>query len=99
MPARIRRAARWLLEKFLRDLYARISTIPAYKRRAVHERSLLLIDHCRAVFQHAFSCGGCRASDRTCGEHQMSWIYVLSALLALGLFAYLLFALFKPEKF
>ena len=29
----------------------------------------------------------------------MSWVYVLSALLALGLFAYLLFALFKPEKF
>jgi K+-transporting ATPase KdpF subunit len=29
----------------------------------------------------------------------MSWIYVLSGALALGLFAYLLAALFYPEKF
>jgi len=29
----------------------------------------------------------------------MSWVYVLSALVAVGLFGYLLFALFKPEKF
>jgi len=29
----------------------------------------------------------------------MSWIDLLSTLLAVGLFAYLLFALFKPEKF
>jgi K+-transporting ATPase KdpF subunit len=29
----------------------------------------------------------------------MSWVYLLSTLLAVALFAYLLFALFKPEKF
>jgi K+-transporting ATPase KdpF subunit len=29
----------------------------------------------------------------------MSWIYILSAALALGLFIYLLIALFKPELF
>jgi K+-transporting ATPase KdpF subunit len=29
----------------------------------------------------------------------MSALYVVSGLLALGLFAYLLYALFKPEKF
>jgi len=29
----------------------------------------------------------------------MSWVYLLSALLAAGLFIYLLVALFKPEKF
>jgi K+-transporting ATPase KdpF subunit len=29
----------------------------------------------------------------------MSWIYIVSGLLSLGLFAYLLYALFKPEKF
>jgi len=29
----------------------------------------------------------------------MSWMYTLCALLAAGLLAYLLFALFKPEKF
>jgi K+-transporting ATPase KdpF subunit len=29
----------------------------------------------------------------------MSAVYVVSGLLALGLFAYLLYALFKPEKF
>ena len=29
----------------------------------------------------------------------MNLLYGLSALLALGLFAYLLYAMFKPEKF
>lgn len=29
----------------------------------------------------------------------MTWIYVLSGLVALGLFVYLLYALFRPEKF
>lgn len=29
----------------------------------------------------------------------MNWIYTVSGLLAAGLFVYLLFALFKPEKF
>jgi len=29
----------------------------------------------------------------------MSWIYVLSAVVAAGLFVYLLYALFRPEKF
>lgn len=29
----------------------------------------------------------------------MSWIYILSALLALAIFIYLLVALFFPEKF
>jgi K+-transporting ATPase KdpF subunit len=29
----------------------------------------------------------------------MSAIYILSGLLTLGLFVYLLYALFKPEKF
>ena len=29
----------------------------------------------------------------------MTWIYVLSALVAAGLFVYLLYALFRPEKF
>jgi K+-transporting ATPase KdpF subunit len=29
----------------------------------------------------------------------MSWVAVLGALLAAGLFVYLLVALFKPEKF
>jgi K+-transporting ATPase KdpF subunit len=29
----------------------------------------------------------------------MSWIYILSGILALGLFIYLLIALFKPELF
>jgi len=29
----------------------------------------------------------------------MNAIYVLSGLLSLGLFAYLLYAMFKPEKF
>jgi K+-transporting ATPase KdpF subunit len=29
----------------------------------------------------------------------MSPLYILSGLLVLGLFAYLLYALFKPEKF
>lgn len=29
----------------------------------------------------------------------MSWIYTVSSLLAAGVFVYLLFALFKPEKF
>jgi K+-transporting ATPase KdpF subunit len=29
----------------------------------------------------------------------MSWVYLLSALLAAGIFGYLLFALFNPEKF
>jgi K+-transporting ATPase KdpF subunit len=29
----------------------------------------------------------------------MSFIYIVSGLLALGLFAYLLYAMFKPEKF
>jgi K+-transporting ATPase KdpF subunit len=29
----------------------------------------------------------------------MSWVTVLAALFAAGLFIYLLFALFKPEKF
>jgi K+-transporting ATPase KdpF subunit len=29
----------------------------------------------------------------------MSFIYIVSGLLALGLFVYLLYAMFKPEKF
>lgn len=29
----------------------------------------------------------------------MSAVYIVSGLLALGLFAYLLYAMFKPEKF
>jgi K+-transporting ATPase KdpF subunit len=29
----------------------------------------------------------------------MSVLYIVSGLLALGLFAYLLYAMFKPEKF
>jgi K+-transporting ATPase KdpF subunit len=29
----------------------------------------------------------------------MSALYLISGLLALGLFAYLLYAMFKPEKF
>ncbi len=29
----------------------------------------------------------------------MSWLYLLSGLLALGIFIYLLVALFYPEKF
>lgn len=29
----------------------------------------------------------------------MNLLYVLSGLLAVGLFAYLLYAMFKPEKF
>lgn len=29
----------------------------------------------------------------------MTWIYILSGLVALGLFVYLLYALFRPEKF
>jgi K+-transporting ATPase KdpF subunit len=29
----------------------------------------------------------------------MNALYVISGLLALGLFAYLLYAMFKPEKF
>jgi K+-transporting ATPase KdpF subunit len=29
----------------------------------------------------------------------MSALYMISGLLALGLFAYLLYAMFKPEKF
>jgi K+-transporting ATPase KdpF subunit len=29
----------------------------------------------------------------------MSTVYIVSGLLAVGLFAYLLYALFKPEKF
>jgi K+-transporting ATPase KdpF subunit len=29
----------------------------------------------------------------------MSGIYIVSGLLALGLFVYLLYAMFKPEKF
>jgi K+-transporting ATPase KdpF subunit len=29
----------------------------------------------------------------------MNWIYILSGVLALGLFIYLLIALFKPELF
>jgi K+-transporting ATPase KdpF subunit len=29
----------------------------------------------------------------------MSWVAVLGAILAVGLFVYLLIALFKPEKF
>jgi K+-transporting ATPase KdpF subunit len=29
----------------------------------------------------------------------MSALYIISGLLALGLFAYLLYAMFKPEKF
>jgi K+-transporting ATPase KdpF subunit len=29
----------------------------------------------------------------------MTFLYVVSGLLALGLFAYLLYAMFKPEKF
>lgn len=29
----------------------------------------------------------------------MSWVYIVSGLLAAGLFVYLLFALIKPEKF
>jgi K+-transporting ATPase KdpF subunit len=29
----------------------------------------------------------------------MSVVYLVSGLLALGLFAYLLYAMFKPEKF
>ncbi|HZM43675.1 MAG TPA: K(+)-transporting ATPase subunit F [Burkholderiales bacterium] len=29
----------------------------------------------------------------------MTWIYVLSGLVAAGLFVYLLYALFRPEKF
>jgi K+-transporting ATPase KdpF subunit len=29
----------------------------------------------------------------------MNLLYALSALLAIGLFAYLLYAMFKPEKF
>jgi K+-transporting ATPase KdpF subunit len=33
------------------------------------------------------------------GERVVSAAYVVSGLLALGLFIYLLYALFKPEKF
>ncbi len=29
----------------------------------------------------------------------MNGVYIVSGLLALGLFAYLLYAMFKPEKF
>jgi K+-transporting ATPase KdpF subunit len=29
----------------------------------------------------------------------MSFVYIVSGLLALGVFAYLLYAMFKPEKF
>jgi K+-transporting ATPase KdpF subunit len=29
----------------------------------------------------------------------MTWIYILSGLVAAGLFVYLLYALFRPEKF
>ena len=29
----------------------------------------------------------------------MTWIYILSGLVALGLFFYLVYALFRPEKF
>jgi K+-transporting ATPase KdpF subunit len=29
----------------------------------------------------------------------MSFIYIVNGLLALGLFVYLLYAMFKPEKF
>ena len=29
----------------------------------------------------------------------MSWIYAVSALLTVALFVYLLYALFRPEKF
>ena len=29
----------------------------------------------------------------------MTWIYILSGLVALGLFVYLVYALFRPEKF
>jgi K+-transporting ATPase KdpF subunit len=29
----------------------------------------------------------------------MSFLYIFSAVLALGLFVYLLYAMFKPEKF
>jgi len=29
----------------------------------------------------------------------MTWIYILAGLVAAGLFVYLLYALFRPEKF
>ena len=29
----------------------------------------------------------------------MTWVYVLSGIVAAGLFIYLLYALFRPEKF
>ena len=29
----------------------------------------------------------------------MTWIYILSGLVAAGLFVYLVYALFRPEKF
>jgi K+-transporting ATPase KdpF subunit len=36
---------------------------------------------------------------RTAEEARMSWIYVLSGLVTLAIFVYLLVALFFPEKF
>jgi K+-transporting ATPase KdpF subunit len=35
----------------------------------------------------------------TPGRHRVSALYFISGVLALLLFAYLLYALFKPEKF
>jgi K+-transporting ATPase KdpF subunit len=29
----------------------------------------------------------------------MTWVYILAAVVAAGLFLYLLYALFRPEKF
>jgi K+-transporting ATPase KdpF subunit len=36
---------------------------------------------------------------RKASEDVMSWIYLLSGILALGVFAYLVVALLYPEKF
>jgi K+-transporting ATPase KdpF subunit len=39
------------------------------------------------------------ARDLAPGRRVMSAAYVISAILTLGLFVYLLYALFRPEKF
>jgi len=43
--------------------------------------------------------GGARLRLRKAEEAAMNWIYILSGLLALAIFVYLIVALFFPEKF
>jgi K+-transporting ATPase KdpF subunit len=55
----------------------------------------LHFDHDRSLRGYALDGGGCLPARRC----RMTFIYVVSVLLTLGLFVYLLYAMFKPEKF